>query len=152
MEALKESFDAAAPTKVRDAETTTTASDLFKNNFKFFLACDANHTIDEAHSRNLLKAARNVERAMAFLKECPDAASYLWNRAARETEAERQFSFYWFVEDMRRVDFSNANGGRVRIQNELIPCIARIYLREHPESKPYIKLCPSIFDEVMKVG
>ena len=77
------------------------------------------------------------------------AWGYMVRTAKTEAEHGRRFSFTWVAEQTRRKSFVDAAGEPFKINNNIIPMLARDLVREHPELKPYmLRLRKSRFDRL----
>lgn len=102
---------------------------------------------EDALGARAIKALDLEYRARLWIGENPDAWAFMSSLALREARARRRFGSKWLVEEARRKDFADAQGGRTRISNTLSPAFARILVGEHPECRAFATLKRSILDE-----
>ena len=89
--------------------------------------------------RNIGSDSLDMERALEWRRENPDAYRYMDHLATRESAAQRKVSARWLVEQARKKDFTNVYGNTTRINNNLTPAIARLIVLDHPETREWFE-------------
>jgi len=94
--------------------------------------------------------AKTVEKAMQWLEDNKEAAAYMFALAEREAESGRHFSFRLIAERTRARDFGTIKSGTFKLPNEFAPIFTRVFLKQHPEARPFVSLRKSKFDAAMQ--
>lgn len=97
-------------------------------------------------ARRRAAAAATVSATRELLAGCPRAVEFMRDLADNEVDNKRKFSFQWIVEQVRTKDFTNGDGSTFRVNNNVIPILARLYLKGRPEAEKYVECRVSRFD------
>lgn len=85
-------------------------------------------------------ASAEVYNAQERFKQCPGFKKFVWDYLDSEVAQKRQTSVRTALGLARRKEWAKMDGDPFKVNNNLSPAIARLYLKEHPEAAPYIKL------------
>ena len=92
------------------------------------------------------RARRRMRRARLWVEDNPGAFSYMKSEAQRYAESGRRFGMQELAEWVRRSDFTDCHGMPTKINNTIVPPLARILIEQHPECRPYIELRTRAYD------
>lgn len=84
-------------------------------------------------------ASAEIANAQEKFKTCPGFKRYLWDYLMADVRAQRRTSVRAAMEQARRKDWTRTDGDPFKVNNSLSPAIARLFLLEHPEARPYIE-------------
>ena len=84
-------------------------------------------------------ASAEIHNARERFKACPAFKRWVWSRILEDVRAQRRVSVSAVLGEARRFDWARADGDPFRVNNSLAPAIARLFLLEHPEARPYIE-------------
>lgn len=85
-------------------------------------------------------ASAEIANAQEKFKACPGFKRYLWDFLMADVRAQRRTSVRAAMEQARRKDWTRTDGDPFKVNNSLSPAIARLFLLEHPEARPYLEL------------
>lgn len=85
-------------------------------------------------------ASAEIHNAREKMRECPGFKEFIWGYCLREVAAKRRVSMQAAICEARRIDWASTEGDPFRVNNNLSPALARLFLAEHPEARPYIEL------------
>lgn len=91
-------------------------------------------------------AIRTMERARQWTRENGGAWRFMVQVMDDDLHAQRRISVKRAAEEARALCFADDSGKTSKINNSLVSALARIYLEQRPEARPYIVLHPSKFD------
>ena len=92
------------------------------------------------------RAGERMRRARLWVEANPGAVSYMKSEAQRYAESGRRFGMQELAEWVRRSDFTDCHGMPTKINNTIVPPLARILIEQHPECRPYIELRTRAYD------
>lgn len=84
-------------------------------------------------------ASAEIYNAQQKFELCPGFKKCMWDFLDNEVAHERRTSVKMALELARRKDWATVEGDPFKVNNNLSPAIARLYLMEHPEAAPYIE-------------
>ena len=91
-------------------------------------------------------AQRRFARAVTWRMRNRDAWEYMVGLARERAEARTAFGMQELVEQVRRRDFTDSRGLPTRVNNTIVPALARILVDLHPECAPFIELRTRAYD------
>lgn len=91
-------------------------------------------------------AAREYAEAIQWTRDNAAAWRFMTQVMDDDLRAQRRISAKRAAEEARALCFTDNGGKTTRIRNAYVPALARIYLEQRPEARPYIVLHPSKFD------
>ncbi|ERL12721.1 hypothetical protein HMPREF1248_1571 [Coriobacteriaceae bacterium BV3Ac1] len=95
--------------------------------------------IDERHA----KFMRDAEQ---WVVENPTAWTFFLDKGRTYAAEGRAFGVQEFAEYVRRHDFTDVNGKTTRLNNSLVPALARLLITEVPECRPLIARRTNVYD------
>ena len=87
-----------------------------------------------------------VHNAREKMRECPGFKRFIWSWCLNEVAQGRRFSMRAALEDARKKDWARTDGDPFSVNNNLSPALARLFLEEHPEARPYLETRRSACD------
>lgn len=103
-------------------------------------------------SRDTEKAHLTAVRAYDWIHRNQDAFLDFCESMSSEARAGRKASPYRARENYRAKDFLDSDGNYTRTPNELTPYLVRIFLVDHSEARPFVKLGHSHADLISLRG
>lgn len=85
-------------------------------------------------------ASAEMHNLAQRFEACPEFKAFLWRGLLSDVEAQRRTSVSYWLEHARKVDWARSDGDPFRVNNNLAPAIARLFLAEHPEAAPFIRM------------
>lgn len=72
-------------------------------------------------------------------RDCPEFKRFLWEGMLSDVRAQRRTSASFWLHQARQKDWARTDGDPFRVNNNLAPAVARLFLLEHPEARPYVE-------------
>ena len=96
--------------------------------------------VERLHGMSRIEdSSAEVHNAREKLRECPEFGRFVWSWCLNEVAHDRRFSMRAALEEARRIDWTRTDGDPFRVNNNLSPALARLFVAEHPEAAPYIE-------------
>lgn len=97
------------------------------------------------------RARKRIARARLWAEENPGAFSYMESEAVAHAAAGRRFGAQELAEWVRRADFTDRHGMPTRVNNTLVPALARLLVAKHPECRPLVEFRTHAYDGLVGV-
>lgn len=111
-------------------------------------------TAAESHPTAIMdeRAAGRMRQGRAWTEENPQAWRYMLAEAEERARDGRRFGMQELAEWVRRGDFTDRHGRPTRINNTIVPPLARIVVERCPECRPYIEIRTRAYDGLTMGG
>ena len=84
-------------------------------------------------------ASAEVHNARERFKACPELKRFIWAYLDNEVEHQRRTSIQAAFELARNKSWTSSDGDPFKVNNNLSAAVARLYLKERPWARKYIK-------------
>lgn len=87
-----------------------------------------------------------VHNAREKMRECPGFKRFIWSWCLNEVAHGRRVLHAGRTRRCPQEDWARTDGDPFSVNNNLSPALARLFLEEHPEARPYLETRRSACD------